>query len=120
MSLYEWFVTPIEKNGWFNPVNTLTYGIILIVGVFLVYRLLKRMNIKIDRYFLISILPFIFWASSMRVIRDYIFTKSPVPTYSHIYTTAYSHVSTFIPFPPVALLYSVVTVSYTHLTLPTN
>lgn len=68
--IYEYFIEPILRNGWFNPVNTITYGIILIVAVYFVYKLLKRMNIHIDRYFFIAILPFIYWASSTRVLHD--------------------------------------------------
>ena len=66
----DYFLNPILSNGWFNPVNSITYGIILVMAVYLVFRLLKRMNIHIDRYFLYAILPFIVWASSTRVLHD--------------------------------------------------
>ena len=68
--LYEYFLKPILSNGWFNPVNSITYGIILVIGVYLVFKLLKKMNIHIDRYFLYAILPFILWGSSTRVLHD--------------------------------------------------
>ncbi|MBU1135808.1 MAG: DUF63 family protein [Nanoarchaeota archaeon] len=67
---YEWFVEPILSNGWYNPINTLTYSVILIAAVFLVYKMLKKMNIHIDKYFFIAIFPFIFWGSSTRVLKD--------------------------------------------------
>ncbi len=67
---YEYFVKPILSNGWFNPVNSITYGVILVVCVYFVFRLLKKMSIKIDRYFTYAILPFIFWASTTRVLHD--------------------------------------------------
>ena len=67
---YEWFVEPVLSNGWYNPINTLTYSVILIVAVFLVFKMLKKMNIHIDRYFFIAIFPFIFWGSSTRVLKD--------------------------------------------------
>ncbi|MBU0898878.1 MAG: DUF63 family protein, partial [Nanoarchaeota archaeon] len=51
---YEWFVEPILSNGWYNPINTLTYSVILIAAVFLVYKMLKKMNIHIDKYFFIA------------------------------------------------------------------
>ncbi len=66
----EYFLDPILGNGWFNPVNTLVYGIILVMAVYLVFRLLKRMGIRIDRRFLYAVLPFIFWGSSTRVLHD--------------------------------------------------
>ncbi|UCC91343.1 MAG: DUF63 family protein [Candidatus Aenigmatarchaeota archaeon] len=68
--LYEYFLKPILSNGWFNPVNSITYGIILVVGVYLVFKLLKRMNIHVDLRFLYAILPFILWGASTRVLHD--------------------------------------------------
>ncbi|MFH1445295.1 MAG: DUF63 family protein [Nanoarchaeota archaeon] len=67
---YDWFVEPMLQNGWYNPINTITYSLILIVAVFLVYKMLKKMNIHIDKHFFIAILPFIFWGSSTRVLKD--------------------------------------------------
>lgn len=68
--LEEYFINPILANGWFNPVNTLVYSIILIIAVYLVFRLLRRMKIRIDANFGASLLPFIVWASSTRVLHD--------------------------------------------------
>jgi uncharacterized membrane protein len=66
----QYFVEPILANGYFNPVNTLVYGIVLVVAVLLVYKLMQRMKVRIDKYFLYAILPFIFWGSSTRVLHD--------------------------------------------------
>ena len=41
--LQEYFITPIMRNGWFNPVNSLVYGFILIAGIWLVFKLLARL-----------------------------------------------------------------------------
>jgi uncharacterized membrane protein len=65
------FVDPILQNGWFNPVNTPILALMLVAGVLLVYKMLERMNIKIDRRFFLAILPFIIWAPLTRVIRDF-------------------------------------------------
>lgn len=67
---HTYFLDPILRNGWFNPVNTLVYSIILIIAVFLVFKLITRLRVGIDRYFFLGILPFIFWASSTRVLHD--------------------------------------------------
>lgn len=67
---YDYFIAPILANGYFNPVNTTVYGIILVIAVLAVYRLMKRMKVRIDRRFLYAILPFIFWGSSTRVLHD--------------------------------------------------
>jgi len=72
--LSEYFLNPILSNGWFNPVNSLVYGIILVVAVYFVFKLLKRMHIHIDRHFLYAITPFIFWAAITRVLHDAAFS----------------------------------------------
>jgi len=66
----EYFINPILQNGWFNPVNTVVYAIMLVIAVYFVYMLLDKMNIRIDGYFFAAIVPFIFWASSTRVLHD--------------------------------------------------
>lgn len=66
----DYFLGPILSNGWFNPVNSVTYGIILVIAVYLVFRLLKKMDIHIDRHFLYAVLPFVLWGSSTRVLHD--------------------------------------------------
>jgi uncharacterized membrane protein len=71
MEFFEkYFIEPILANGWFNPVNSLVYGLILVIAVYFVFKMLKRMKIKIDRYFVFALLPFIFWGASTRVLHD--------------------------------------------------
>ncbi|MBM3304285.1 MAG: DUF63 family protein [Candidatus Aenigmarchaeota archaeon] len=68
--LYDYFIAPMLANGYFNPVNTLVYGVILVIAVLAVYKLMQRMKVRIDRHFFYAILPFIFWGSSTRVLHD--------------------------------------------------
>ncbi len=68
--LEEYFLNPIMSNGWFNPVNTLAYSIVLVIAVWAVYRLVLKMKIPIDSRFALAVLPFIFWGSSTRVMHD--------------------------------------------------
>jgi uncharacterized membrane protein len=68
--LYDNFIYPIINNGWYNPANTIIYGLFLVIGVYIVFRLLRRLGIGIDRRFLYAILPFIFWGSTTRVLHD--------------------------------------------------
>jgi len=68
--LYDYFIAPMLANGYFNPVNTAVYGIILVFAVLGVYKLMQRMKVKIDKHFFYAILPFIFWGSSTRVLHD--------------------------------------------------
>jgi uncharacterized membrane protein len=68
--IQEYFVDPILQNGWYNPINTAVYAILLVLGVYLVYMMLRRMDVHIDRNFFLAILPFIFWGSTTRVLHD--------------------------------------------------
>ncbi|UCD07676.1 MAG: DUF63 family protein [Candidatus Aenigmatarchaeota archaeon] len=68
--IQEYFINPILQNGWYNPVNTIVYSILLVIGVYLVYRMLKRMDVHIDSRFFLAILPFILWGSTTRVLHD--------------------------------------------------
>jgi uncharacterized membrane protein len=119
----EFFLNPLLVNGWFNPVNTLLWGVILVVASFLVYsRLLKKMKVKVDRHFALAILPFIFWASSTRALRDlaYSFAERSAAASSLsdrfmtdlafqtglIQQQAFSYVSFYIPIPQIAGFFS--------------
>ena len=67
----EYFIQPIMRNGWFNPVNTVVYSIALVIAVYLVYKhILVPLKIKVDGHSASALLPFIFWASSTRVLHD--------------------------------------------------
>ncbi|RLI96654.1 MAG: hypothetical protein DRO99_04135, partial [Candidatus Aenigmatarchaeota archaeon] len=87
--LYDYFIYPISQNGWYNPANTVVYGMLLIIGVYVVFRMLRRLDIRIDRHFLYAILPFIFWGSSTRVLKDAAFAgKLATPWLNAFYDSA--------------------------------
>ncbi len=71
--LYQYFLLPIMRNGWFNPVNSLVYGLFLVAGSWLVFKLLRRLKIPIDGRLYLSLLPFIAFAGVTRTLRDYIY-----------------------------------------------
>lgn len=54
----------------YNIVNTPVYGIILVIAVFLIYKLLKKLEIPIDRKFFIATVPFIFLGGILRTLCD--------------------------------------------------
>ncbi len=109
------FVKPILNNGGFNPLNTLVLGLILVASIFLVYKLIKRLNVPIDSRFFIAVAPFIFWAASTRVLRDLFYAQAvqnlgQYPGFltdlgtniSAISSIAYSHIVSILPIPPLA------------------
>ncbi|MBI4173772.1 MAG: DUF63 family protein [Candidatus Aenigmarchaeota archaeon] len=71
MAFNELFIEPLLKNGFFNPVNTGIFAVILIAAVYLVYRMLGRLQISVNQHFFIALLPFILWAPVTRVLRDF-------------------------------------------------
>jgi len=83
---YAHFVEPILRNGWFNPVNTTVYSLFLVLGVYLVFRLLKKLKIKINREFFIAVFPFIVWACSTRVLHDAAYVGMLSPHLNEFYS----------------------------------
>lgn len=55
----------------YNVVNTLVYGLILVMAVFGTYKLLGRLKIKIDKKLFYAIIPFILFGGSTRALRDH-------------------------------------------------
>jgi uncharacterized membrane protein len=68
--LQTYFIDPVVYNTGYNVVNTTTYAIILILAVFLTYKLLKLLKVKVDRRFLIGIIPFVALGGVMRAWED--------------------------------------------------
>ena len=67
--LNEHFLTPLCK--YYTPVNTITYGIILVLAVYGTYKLLQKLEIKIDKGFFIGVVPFIIYGGWTRALRDH-------------------------------------------------
>ena len=67
----EYYWLPIEGDSGYNPVNTITWAIILGISIFFVAKLLMKLNIKADWKFITVIIPFIFAGSTLRVIQDF-------------------------------------------------
>ena len=67
---YEYFILPIKENQGYNPVNTITYAIILGIAVILLYKMLKRMGIRVDERFFKALIPYIILGPLMRSMTD--------------------------------------------------
>jgi uncharacterized membrane protein len=66
----EYFIKPIYEGTGYNIYNTAVYAILLVVAVVLVYKLLRKMNVSIDRKFLFGILPFVALGGIFRSLED--------------------------------------------------
>jgi uncharacterized membrane protein len=68
--IYKYYIDPVRYNEPYNPVETLTYAVILIIAVWLVYRWLSRSGIRIDGRFVLATLPYVILGGITRVIQD--------------------------------------------------
>lgn len=66
----KYYIDPILTDSGYNPVNTITWAIILGLSIFWVLKVLSRINVKIDDGFILAIIPYIIFGSSLRVIED--------------------------------------------------
>lgn len=68
----QYFVEPIVTQGvaGYNLFNTPVYALAFALAVFGAYKLLRRLHVKIDRAFLIGVLPYILAGGVWRVVRD--------------------------------------------------
>ena len=57
--IYKYYIDPIEGGGAYTLVDTLTYALILIVAVFLIYRWMQRTGLAFDRQLLFATLPWV-------------------------------------------------------------
>lgn len=64
---YKYFA---ESSYGYNIVNTTVYSIILILFVYLIFKILKKMKVDIDKNLALAISPFVLFGSSMRVLED--------------------------------------------------
>ncbi len=63
------YILPLCK--YYTLPGTLTYGIILVLAVAGVYKLLQKLEIKIDKHFFYALLPFIIYGGWTRALRDH-------------------------------------------------
>ena len=68
--IYKYYIDPIRYGQAYNVVDTLTYAIILICSVYLIYRWLKRAGIAIDHPFVLATLPYVVLGGVLRVVQD--------------------------------------------------
>ena len=65
-----YYLDPIRNDSGYNPVNTLTWAIVLGISLYGVIKLFDKLKIKVTPHFIASVLPFVLAGSSLRVIED--------------------------------------------------
>ncbi len=66
----EFFVKPIYERTGYNAVNTTVYALLALLTIYIVYKWWRRRGIHFDNHFLISLLPYVIFGSSKRVLTD--------------------------------------------------
>jgi len=68
--IYKYYISGIVSDGSYNPVDTLTYAILLGISLFGVLKLLDKLRVEIDTRFIAAVTPYILAGSSLRVLED--------------------------------------------------
>jgi uncharacterized membrane protein len=74
--IYKYYIDPIRLGQPYNVVDTLTYAIILVLGVYLLYRWLSGSTymadagFRFDQTFILATIPYIILGGVVRVIED--------------------------------------------------
>ncbi len=68
--IYKYYISGIVNDTSYNPVDTITYAILLGISIFYVLKLLEKIGVEIDTRFIIAVTPYILAGSSLRVLED--------------------------------------------------
>jgi uncharacterized membrane protein len=94
--IYTYYIDPIKYDLGYNPVNTITWAIILGFVIFVILKILNKLEIRADWEFTKAILPYIVVGSTLRVMEDAELFKPPL---TYVFTT-----------PPIYVLMFVITI----------
>ncbi len=67
---YTYYIHPITHDTGYNPINTITWALLLVLCLFLTFKLLKKLNVEIDEPFIAAVSPYIFVGATLRVMED--------------------------------------------------
>jgi uncharacterized membrane protein len=65
-----YYLDPIRNDSGYNPVNTITWAIVLGISLLGLTKLFDKLQIKITPRFIVSVMTFVLAGSSLRVIED--------------------------------------------------
>jgi uncharacterized membrane protein len=82
--IYKYFINGIVNDASYNPVDTVTYAILLGISLFGVLKLLVKIKLEIDTRFIIAVTPYILAGSSLRVLED---SKVFLPPVQYLFVT---------------------------------
>lgn len=103
----KYFIEPIIKGTGYNVVNTFAYALLLVVGVWIGYKILRKLGVEINRDFFIGLFPFIMLGGVLRALEDGNFFQSYLFVTPGIYFIMFG-------FTLVALVISIVLEGWTE------
>jgi len=68
--IQKYFIEPITSKTGYNPVNTVTYGALLVLGAYALFKFLKWLGYKVDLRLLKASTPFILLVSVWHALTD--------------------------------------------------
>lgn len=68
--IYKYYISGIVNDASYNPVDTVTYAILLGISLFGVLKLLEKLKVEIDTRFILAVTPYVLAGSTLRVIED--------------------------------------------------
>ncbi|VVB62284.1 Uncharacterised protein [uncultured archaeon] len=68
----------VTASEGYTILSEITYGVILVCALFGLYKLLKKLEIKIDWYFCLALFPYILFGPVTRVLEDTNYFSEPV------------------------------------------
>src|SRR3972149_1093154 len=68
--IYKYYISGIINDTSYNPVDTVTYAILLGISIFGILKLLEKLDVKIDTRFIVAVTPYVLAGSTLRVIED--------------------------------------------------
>jgi len=75
--IYKYYIYPIIYDTSYNPVDTITWAIVLGLAVLGLIKLFRLLDLKIDEKLVICTVPYILAGASLRVIEDAELTLAP-------------------------------------------
>jgi uncharacterized membrane protein len=68
--LYKYYIDPIRYEQPYNTVETITYALILIAALYLIYRWFNSSDFKVDGRFVLATIPYVIFGGVLRVVQD--------------------------------------------------
>jgi len=68
--LNTYFINPLVYAEGYNWINTIVFGLIFIISLFIIKKILNKLKIKLNNKFFISLIPFVLLGGVLRALQD--------------------------------------------------